>query len=93
MKAVWNNQIIAESEDTVVVEGNHYFPPESVKMEYLKKSGNKYTCHWKGVCDYYNIVVNGKINQDAAWIYPNPTPAAKQIKNRVAFWQGVKVTH
>ncbi|MBI2355871.1 MAG: DUF427 domain-containing protein [Candidatus Doudnabacteria bacterium] len=92
MKAIWNGKIIAESDDTAVVESNHYFPAESVNMEYLKKSGHKYTCHWKGVCDYYNLVVDGKINEDAAWIYPDPTPPAKQIKDKIAFWKGVEIT-
>ena len=70
MKAILNNQIIAESDDTVVVEGNHYFPPDSVKMEFLKKSGNTYQCHWKGLADYYNVVVGEQICADCAWIYP-----------------------
>lgn len=91
MRAIWNNQIIAESNRTEVVENNHYFPPESVRMEYLRKSGNKYTCHWKGVCDYYDVAVNGKVNPDAAWIYPEPTKPAQQIKGYVAFWKGVEV--
>ena len=92
MKAIWNNKIIAESDKTVAVENNHYFPPESVKMEYLKKSGNKYTCHWKGICDYYDVVVDGKVNKDAAWVYPEPTEAAKKIKGYFAFWRGVEVS-
>lgn len=91
MKAIWNNEIIAETNDTVVVEGNHYFPPESVRTEYLMNSGNKYTCVWKGVCDYYNIEVGGKINKDGAWVYPEPTRAAQHIKGRFAFWHGVEI--
>ena len=75
MRAIWNNKIIAESDRTIVVENNRYFPPDSVKMEYLKKSGNQYTCRWKGVCDYYDVVVNGEANKDAAWVYPEPTEA------------------
>ncbi len=92
MKAVWNNTVIAESDDTVVVENNHYFPPESVKMEYLKKNGDTYTCRWKGVCDYYDVTVDGKTSKNGAWMYPNPTEPAKKIKSRFAFWQGVEVT-
>lgn len=91
MKAIWNNAVIAESDKTVVVENNHYFPPESVKMEHLKKSGNKYTCPWKGVCDYYNVEAGGKTAEDGAWMYPEPTEAAKQIKGYFAFWKGVAV--
>lgn len=91
MKAIWKNTVVAESDDTVIVESNHYFPPESVHMQYLKKSGDTYTCHWKGVCDYYDIMVYGETNKNAAWVYPNPTDAAKKIKGRFAFWQGVEV--
>lgn len=92
MKATWNNKVIAESEDTVVVESNHYFPPESVKTEYLKKNGDTYTCPWKGDCDYYDVTVDGKTSKGGAWMYPNPTEAAKNIKGHFAFWQGVEVT-
>lgn len=92
MKAVWNNTTLAESPDTVVVENNHYFPPESVNMNFLRKSGNQYTCPWKGVCDYYTISVDGTENIDAAWMYPNPKPAAKEISGRFAFWKGVEIT-
>lgn len=91
MKAIWNNTVIAESDKVEVVEANYYFPPESVKMEYLKKSGNQYTCQWKGVCDYYDVIVEGKANKDAAWVYPHPTEAAKNITGYVAFWRGVEV--
>ncbi|MBI2663299.1 DUF427 domain-containing protein [Candidatus Woesearchaeota archaeon] len=91
VKAIWNGKVIAESNNTVVVENNHYFPPESINMKFLKKSGNKYTCAWKGVCDYYNIKVDDELNEDAAWMYPEPTEAAKSIKGRFAFWKGVKV--
>lgn len=91
MKAVWRGKIIAESDKTVVVENNHYFPPGSVKMEYLKKSGNTYQCKWKGVADYYDVVVGGEVNPDAAWVYPEPTEPAKMIKGRFAFWKGVEV--
>lgn len=92
MKAVWNDQIIAESDDTVIVEGNHYFPRASLKDEYLKPSAAKTTCVWKGTAEYYTLTVNGKENPDAAWYYANPSKAAKNIKDRVAFWKGVVVT-
>lgn len=91
MKAIWKGKIIAESDKTVVVEQNHYFPPESVKMEYLKKSGNTYKCHWKGIADYYNVAIGGEINPNAAWVYPEPTEPAKTIKGRFAFWKGVEI--
>lgn len=92
MKAIWNNTILAESDQTVVIESNHYFPPQSVKMEYLKKSGNTYQCHWKGLADYYDTVVNGQVNPDAAWMYPQSAEPAKQIKGHFAFWKGVKIS-
>ena len=91
VKAIWNNAVIAESNKTVIVENNHYFPPESVNMKYLKKSGNTYKCAWKGTCDYYNVIVNGETNSDAAWVYQEPTPEARQIAGRFAFWKGVEV--
>ncbi len=91
MKALWNNTILAESDDTAVVEGNHYFPPESVKTDYLQASETHTTCPWKGQADYYNIVVNGEINPDAAWFYPAPKTAAENIRGRIAFWRGVQV--
>ena len=90
MKATWNNTVIAESNDTVVVEGNHYFPPESVNKEYFQESNSHTTCPWKGEASYYNVVVNGETNKDAAWYYPEPKEAAAEIKDRVAFWRGVK---
>ncbi|MBS3102108.1 DUF427 domain-containing protein [Candidatus Woesearchaeota archaeon] len=92
-KAIWNKKVIAESSNTEVVENNHYFPPDSVNMNYLRKSpeGNQYTCAWKGVCDYYDVVVDGKVNKDAAWVYPEPTKPANNIKGYFAFWKGVKV--
>ncbi len=92
MKAEWNNQIIAESGDTIVVENNHYFPLEAVKQEFLKPSSTHSTCPWKGLASYYTLDVEGKQNPDAAWFYPEPKDAAAQIKNYVAFWKGVKVT-
>ena len=91
MKAIWNNQVIAESNDTVIVEGNHYFPPDAVKKEYLQSSVTHTTCPWKGLAYYYTIEVDGKANKDAAWFYPEPKDAAKQIKDHIAFWKGVKV--
>lgn len=92
MKAIWNNTIIAESDDIVIVENNCYFPSESVKMEYLKKNGGTYTCPWKGICDYYDVTVDGKTSTNGAWMYPNPTDLAQKVKGRFAFWQGVEVT-
>ena len=91
MKAIWNNIILAESDDTVVVEGNHYFPPESIKREYFQESATHTSCPWKGEASYYNVVVDGQVNKDAAWYYPDPKPAATEIKDHVAFWRGVKV--
>lgn len=91
MKAIWNDAIIAESNDTVVVEGNHYFPPESLDPRYLLRSETTSTCPWKGLANYYSLDVNGEVNTDAAWYYPNPKPGASQIKDHVAFWKGVKV--
>ena len=93
MKAVWKDTIIAESDKTIVVENNHYFPAGSVKQEFLKKSGNQYKCHWKGVADYYDIIVSGETASDAAWCYPEPTEVAKNIKGYFAFWKGVKVAN
>ena len=92
MKAVWNGTVIAESDSTVVVEGNHYFPPESVNRDFLKDSNTQSTCPWKGVGNYYDVVVGGETEKDAAWYYPEPKEAAKQIKDHVAFWKGVEVT-
>ncbi|MFB9992988.1 DUF427 domain-containing protein [Deinococcus oregonensis] len=91
MKAVWNGQVIAESADTVVVEGNHYFPIESVQPEVLQASPTHSTCPWKGEASYYSLNVDGQTNKDAAWYYPAPKDAARQITGRVAFWKGVQV--
>ncbi len=91
IRAIWNEKIIAESEQTVKVEGNHYFPPESVNQAYLRPSPRHTTCPWKGLASYYDIEVDGKVNAGAAWYYPQPSDAASQIKDHVAFWQGVKV--
>jgi uncharacterized protein (DUF427 family) len=92
VKAVWNGETIAESGETVVVEGNHYFPLGSVKKSALKPSATTSICPWKGTASYYSVVAGGKENTDAAWYYPEPKDAAKQIKGRVAFWKGVTVT-
>ena len=91
-QAIWNDTVIAESDETVVVEGNHYFPPESVKSEYLQDSSEKTVCHWKGEASYYDVVVDGEVASDAAWYYPDPSSRAAQIKDHVAFWRGVRVT-
>jgi uncharacterized protein (DUF427 family) len=91
MKAIWNDVTLAESDDTIMVENNHYFPPDSVKREYLKESDTHTTCPWKGEASYYNVVVSDAVNKDAAWYYPEPKEAAQQIKDYVAFWKGVEV--
>ena len=91
MKAVWNDTVIAESDDTVVVEGNHYFPESALKREYVTFSNHKTTCGWKGQASYYSLIVNGEMNIDAVWYYPDPKPEAESIQGRVAFWKGVKV--
>jgi uncharacterized protein (DUF427 family) len=91
MRAVWNGATLAESDETIVVEGNHYFPPDAVKRERFKPSEHHTTCSWKGEASYYTVEVDGKLNKDAAWFYPETKPAAAQIKDYVAFWHGVKV--
>lgn len=91
MQAVWNGAVVAESDDTVVVEGNHYFPPEAVKREYLADSDTRTVCSWKGTASYYHVQVDGERNEDAAWYYPEPKEAAANIRDRVAFWRGVEV--
>lgn len=91
MKAIWNGAVLAESDKTIVVDGNHYFPPDSVKREYFRGSNHHTICSWKGQASYYSIEVDGQVNRDAAWFYPDPKPAAAQIKDHVAFWRGVKV--
>jgi len=91
MKAIWNKQLLAQSEDTVVVEANHYFPASSVSMEYFIKSEHTSHCPWKGQASYYSIIVDGQQNENAAWYYPDPENAAKEIKGRIAFWKGVEV--
>jgi uncharacterized protein (DUF427 family) len=89
--ATWNGQIIAQSDDTVVVENNHYFPRASVKAEYLTPSATTSVCPWKGTASYHSLVVDGKENRDAAWFYPTPKSAAAEIEDRIAFWKGVEV--
>lgn len=91
MKAIWNGVVVAESDDTVMVEGNHYFPAASLKREVVVPSDTHTTCPWKGEASYYSLQVIGNTNKDAVWYYPDPKPAAQQIKGRVAFWRGVKV--
>ena len=91
MKATWENKVLAESDETIIIEGNHYFPPTSIKQEYFSPSETHTTCHWKGVASYYSICVGDSRNEDAAWYYPAPKEAAKAMKDYVAFWRGVKV--
>ncbi len=91
MKAIWEDTILAESEQTISIEGNHYFPPDAIKREHLAPSEKHTTCPWKGVASYYHVQVGDKSNTDAAWYYPDPKDAARSIKDYVAFWRGVKV--
>jgi uncharacterized protein (DUF427 family) len=92
MKAIWNDTVIAESDKTVVIEGNHYFPADAIKCEFFSESDKQTTCSWKGTANYYDIVVNGETNKDAAWYYADPKDAAKEIKGYIAFWRGVQVS-
>lgn len=92
MKAIWNNQIIAESDETIVIEGNHYFPADSIKEEFFSKSDTFTICPWKGQASYYTVAVDDEVNPDAAWYYADPKERAKQIQNYVAFWRGIKVS-
>lgn len=92
MQAVWNGKVIAESDDTVVVENNHYFPRSSVKEEYLTPSETTSFCGWKGDCSYHNLVVDDQENKDAAWYYADPYTKAEPIRDHVAFWKGVTIT-
>lgn len=91
MKAYWNNQLIAESDETIIIEGNHYFPPQSIKSEFFESSDTHTTCPWKGVASYYSLKVDGASNEDAAWYYPKTKPLADKIEGYVAFWKGVEV--
>ncbi len=90
-KATWNGVTLAESNNCIVVEGNQYFPPDAVKRQYFKESTTHTTCPWKGEASYYSLEVDGKVNQDAAWYYPQPKEAAREIKDYIAFWHGVQV--
>ena len=92
MKAIWNGKVIAESNDTINVEGNQYFPVESVNIDYLSGSETQTVCHWKGTASYYNVEVEGETNKDAAWYYPETSGLAENIKGYIAFWRGVDVT-
>jgi len=92
VKAIWNDAVIAESDDTVVVEGNHYFPPDAIKSELFKPSDTTSVCPWKGTANYRSLVVAGKENIDAAWYYADPKEAAANIKDRIAFWKGVQIS-
>jgi len=91
MKAIWNDQILAESDDTIVIENNHYFPMSSLNMDFFNASDTQSFCPWKGNASYYSIIVNEEENIDAAWYYPSPKEAAKEITNRIAFWKGVNI--
>ena len=91
MKAIWNGAILAESDDCIVVEGNYYFPADSINAKFFSPSETRTVCGWKGTASYYDFVVNGATNKDAAWYYPMPKDAAREIENRVAFWKGVEV--
>ncbi len=91
VQAIWNGAVIAQSDRTIVIEGNHYFPPQDVRPEYLEESDRHTTCPWKGTASYYDVVVGGQRNSAAAWYYPQPKPAAGEIAGHVAFWHGVKV--
>lgn len=91
MQAIWNNTVIAESEDTVLVEGSHYFPESALNKAYTTFSNHKTSCAWKGQASYYSLIVNGELNPDAVWFYPDPKPEAEMVRGRVAFWKGVKV--
>ena len=92
MKSIWNGKVLAESDDTIMIEGNHYFPEDSINRKYLGDSDTHTVCHWKGTASYFNVRVKESVNSDAAWYYPDPSNLAAGIKNRVAFWRGVEVT-
>lgn len=92
MKAIWNDRIIAESNSTIKIEGNHYFPPESINPNFFSSSKTNTVCPWKGTASYYDIIVDGNTNKDAAWYYPEPKAMAAEIKNYVAFWRGVMIS-
>ena len=91
VKAVWNGKVLAESDRTIVIEGNHYFPPETIRTEFFQESSTHTICPWKGTASYYDIRVEGLTNKDAAWYYPQPKEAAKEIEGYIAFWRGVRI--
>ncbi len=91
MKAIWKGKVLAESDDTIIIEGNHYFPADSLNRDYFEDSNTHSSCHWKGTASYYNVNVEGDVNSDAAWYYPKASELAKSIEGRVAFWKGVEV--
>lgn len=92
MKATWQNEVLAQSDNTIVIEGNHYFPPDSIKPEFFRASETHSTCPWKGLASYYHVKVGEKVNADAAWYHPEPKEAAKSIKGYIAFWRGIEVS-
>lgn len=91
MKAIWNNTVLAESNDTIVIEGNHYFPPSALNMDYFTENSSKTVCPWKGEASYFDVVVDGETNKASAWVYNEPKKMAENIKGYVAFWKGIKV--
>ncbi len=91
MKAIWNGAILAESDETIVIKGNHYFPADAINKEFFRASETHTACPWKGTASYYDVVANGETNKDAAWFYASPKTEAKEIENHVAFWKGVEV--
>lgn len=91
VQAVWNDTVLAKSDKTIVLEGNHYFPPDSINWDYLEENTRHTTCPWKGIASYYDVSVDGDVNKSAAWFYPQPSAAADHIRDHVAFWNGVKV--
>ncbi len=91
IRAVWNDIVVAESDQTTIVEGNHYFPPGDIRAEFFRPSGTHTVCGWKGTASYFDVVVGGEVNHDAAWYYPSPKPEAANIRGYIAFWKGVKV--
>ncbi len=93
MKAIWNGVVLAESDETVVIEGNHYFPKDSINKQFFQESDRHTVCSWKGTASYYSIVVDGKENINAAWFYPKPSAASNEIKGRIAFWHGVEIQY
>lgn len=91
VKAIWRNKVIAESDNYEILDSNYYFPPESLNKEYIVESNMQTTCPYKGLASYYDVVVDGEVNKDAAWYYPDPKPIVKKIKNYIAFWKGIEI--